>query len=147
MKKQTVSVIEKRFVCIALALLFSLGALAVSAETTGKDAAADREAAEQMDLREFQQKRKKWLAKDNSPEVRSAAEHMKKADLKHPVLIDAVMAARCADVNALLTMRKNISVLTPKTGPADVGALMTGNNPPETTVRFQIRHPQSETGF
>ena len=81
---------------------------------------ARKQAAEAF--REFQRKREEWIAKETSPDVKAAVEHMKTADLKHPVLEDAVMAARCADVNALLTIHKNTAFNSPipKQSPADL---------------------------
>ena len=49
-----------------------------------------------------------WIAKQkaDSPVMKAVA-HTKNADLKHPAVKDAVMAARCADLEALSVIRKN----------------------------------------
>ncbi|MBO4631176.1 MAG: ankyrin repeat domain-containing protein [Lentisphaeria bacterium] len=52
--------------------------------------------------------RTEWIEKSKDiPAVKKAVEHMKKADLKHPTVKDAAMAARCADVKALSVIREN----------------------------------------
>ena len=68
-----------------------------------------REDGLKKELDDFRVKRDVWIAKaqKEDPEVREAIEHMRKADLNHPVLKDAVMAARCADVFALAAISRN----------------------------------------
>ena len=74
-----------------------------------EQAERQRKAELQKELDDFQANRAVWIAKaqKEDPEVRAAAEHVKKADLNHPVLKDAVMAARCADVSALAAISRN----------------------------------------
>ena len=65
-----------------------------------KDAAAPGKA---------ENKRAAWIAKVSSDDddVREAVEYLKTADLEYPSVKDAVMAARCADLQALQTIHKN----------------------------------------
>ena len=72
----------------------------LEAERKAKAEAAARERARPKSKREA------WIEKAD-PEVKMAFEYIKHANLQYPTLNDAVMAARCADVKALVTIRQN----------------------------------------
>ena len=58
-------------------------------------------------VRDFLKERPEWSEKTVGEDVIRAFEHMKNVDPRYPTVKDAVMAARCADVKALLTIKKN----------------------------------------
>ena len=59
-----------------------------------------------LDGKDVARRRIEWIEKAD-PEVKKAVVHMEKTDLKYPTVKDAVMAARCADIEALSVMKKN----------------------------------------
>ncbi len=97
--------------CVSFLILAGVSGSGFLSDVREKELEADKaekarieakaKAETEREFEVYQQKREKWLAENKSSNVKAAVEHMKKADLKHPVLKDAVMAARCADVNAL----------------------------------------------